>query len=110
MKPSLSIVVLLVAFAFVTEAIQVEEGDFSFPLESVIKLKELMGLDDTVKRSPRLATTSTTAVCTNPDLPTEFLSLCQTKGAASSFFRLGFLAARPDLCEICAYAACTGCL
>ncbi|KAJ8359408.1 hypothetical protein SKAU_G00159330 [Synaphobranchus kaupii] len=86
-----------------------KEGDFSFPLESVQKLKDLMGVDVTVKQSPRLAKTSTAAVCNNPDLPAEFVPLCKSKGAATSFFRLGFVAARADLCEICTFAACTGC-
>ncbi|KAG5836042.1 guanylin-like [Anguilla rostrata] len=110
MKPMLSITTLLVALALVTEAVQVEEGGFSFPLDAVKKLEELMGVDMTVKQSPRLAKTSTTAVCTNPGLPAVFLPLCKSKGAANSFFRLGFVAARADLCEICAFAACTGCL
>ncbi|KAJ8391184.1 hypothetical protein AAFF_G00096130 [Aldrovandia affinis] len=110
MKMLLSITALLVVLCLVTEAVQVKEGDFSFPLESVKKLKHLMGVDTEVKHSPRLAKTSTAAICADPDLPTEFLTLCQSKGAAMSLSRLGLLAARADLCEICAYAACTGCL
>ncbi|KAI1890560.1 hypothetical protein AGOR_G00154940 [Albula goreensis] len=110
MKTLLSITALLVAFCLASDAVQVNEGEFSFPLESVRKLADVMGVDITVKQSPRLAKISTAAVCSNPDLPAEFLPVCESKGASMSFFRLGFVAARADLCEICAFAACTGCV
>ncbi|XP_036387718.1 guanylin-like [Megalops cyprinoides] len=110
MKTVLSAAALLITLCVVTDAVQVKEGDFTFSLESVKKLKDLMGVDTAVKQSPRLAKTSAASVCTSPDLPAEFRPVCETKGAAMSFFRLGFVAARMDLCEICAFAACTGCL
>uniref|UniRef100_A0A8C9ZUL1 Guanylate cyclase activator 2B n=1 Tax=Sander lucioperca TaxID=283035 RepID=A0A8C9ZUL1_SANLU len=62
-------------------------GDRSFPLEAVKQLMELMDLDDNV--SPHLAETSIVAVCTNPVLPQVFQPVCQGKGAAIVFSKLG---------------------
>lgn len=62
-------------------------GNRSFPLEAVKQLKELMDLEDSI--NPRLAETSTAAVCAHPLLPQVFRPVCQGKGAGVVFSRLG---------------------
>ncbi|XP_016345373.1 guanylin-like [Sinocyclocheilus anshuiensis] len=105
MKTVLSVAFLLVALCLVSEAVQVQEGDFSFSLDSVKVLQQL--IDQPRTQNPRLAKTSYFSVCSNPTLPQEFKPLCMQRGATMSFSRLASVAV--DVCEICAFAACTGC-
>lgn len=64
-----------------------QEGDFSFSLDSVKVLQQLT--DQPRTQNPRLAKTSYFSVCSNPTLPQEFVPLCMQKGATMSFARLG---------------------
>ncbi|XP_051528872.1 guanylin-like [Myxocyprinus asiaticus] len=105
MKRILSIAFIVVALCLVSEAVQVQEGEFSFSLESVKVLQQLANQPQS--QNPRLAKTSYYSVCTNPTLPQEFVPLCMQKGATMSFARLASVPV--DVCEICAFAACTGC-
>ncbi|XP_018581065.1 guanylin-like [Scleropages formosus] len=109
MKTFLFFALLLTVYCLVAQAVQVKEGDFTFSLESVKKLKNLMDVRVVKDSNPRLASTSTAALCANPALPEEFKPVCQSKSAALSFYRLGSVAYNSDVCEICAFAACTGC-
>ncbi|XP_076878147.1 guanylin-like [Brachyhypopomus gauderio] len=108
MKTITSIALLFATLYVVSEAVQVHDGDYSFSAESVKVLQHLLESSTvTQKPSPRLAQTSYGAVCASPTLPQEFLTLCQQSGSAMVFSRL---ASTPmDVCEICAFAACTGC-
>uniref|UniRef100_A0AAR2LS27 Guanylate cyclase activator 2B n=1 Tax=Pygocentrus nattereri TaxID=42514 RepID=A0AAR2LS27_PYGNA len=72
------------------------EGQFSFSLDSVKKLWALMAEDIPANQYNRLAINKVTAVCESPVIPKEFEPL-------------SLLAKRSGVCEICAYAACTGC-
>uniref|UniRef100_A0A3P8TPR8 Guanylate cyclase activator 2B n=1 Tax=Amphiprion percula TaxID=161767 RepID=A0A3P8TPR8_AMPPE len=77
-------------------------GDESFPLEAVKQLKELMALNDNISPFAK------TSVCANPLLPQVFHPVCQARGAGTTVFSK--LAAVPlDICEICAFPACSGC-
>ncbi|XP_026205163.1 guanylate cyclase activator 2B-like [Anabas testudineus] len=108
MKATLAAITLLIlALNWTTEAVQVEENGLSFSLEAVKRLQELAESHSvTGQQSPRLRA-STTSVCADPLLPQEFLPICKQRTASASFARL---AAVPyDVCEICAFAACTGC-
>ncbi|KAM9444301.1 guanylin-like [Clarias gariepinus] len=108
MKTIISIALLLMAFCLVSEAVQVQDGELSFSLESVKILQHLLDSSSAPKQpNPRLLKTSYGAVCANPTLPQEFIGLCHQR---TSSLVLSRLAAVPlDVCEICAYAACTGC-
>lgn len=64
-----------------------QEGEFSFSLESVKVLQQLTAQPRT--QNPRLAKTSYYSVCASPTLPQEFVPLCMQKGATLSFARLG---------------------
>ncbi|MCI4390211.1 hypothetical protein PGIGA_G00119880 [Pangasianodon gigas] len=85
-----------------------DDGEYSYSLESVKVLQHLLDSSSVPKQqNPRLVKTSYSAVCGNPTLPQEFLGLCHQSGSALVFSRLA--AVPMDVCEICAFAACTGC-
>ncbi|XP_061893689.1 guanylin-like [Entelurus aequoreus] len=102
MKTTLATAALLVlVLGWSSEAVQVQENGLSFSLEAVKRLQEM-----SVSSNPRLRSSSS-SMCEDPMLPQELLPLCKQKGASASLARL---AAVPlDVCEICAFAACTGC-
>ncbi|XP_034544234.1 guanylin family protein [Notolabrus celidotus] len=108
MKAALAtIAVLVLALGWTSEAVQVEENGLSFSLEAVKRLQELSGGNvASEQQSPRLRA-STVSLCADPMLPQEFLPLCRQRGASASLARLA--AVPMDVCEICAFAACTGC-
>ncbi|NXG75176.1 GUC2A protein, partial [Baryphthengus martii] len=84
------------------------DGDLKFSLESVKKLKELMDVNRHI--SPRmLVPMASYSPCDEKDLPEEFQSLCKREDAPMIFQRLSLAVGEPDLCEICANAACAGC-
>ncbi|XP_036448091.1 guanylin-like [Colossoma macropomum] len=109
MKMLLPTILLILVFSLNSEAVTVREGEFSFSLESVKKLWAIMAEDIPANQYNRLAINKVMAVCKNPVIPKEFEPLCQSKHARASFSRLALLARRSGVCEICAYAACTGC-
>ncbi|XP_018581066.1 guanylin-like [Scleropages formosus] len=101
---SFSVSLLLVpCLLWSSEGVMVQDGPFSFPLESVKLLKAM--IDGT-----RLTKSSPASVCTNPGLPEELQPLCQSEEASAVFSRLIDIITPPDPCEICVNAACTGCL
>lgn len=117
-------------FTFIFSSLQ--ENGLTFSLEAVQRLQELAESGAAVGlASPRLRAGSA-SLCGDPLLPQEFLPLCRQRGASASMGRLGELrcvhvptgaasvvltealfcvsALVPmDLCEICAFVACTGC-
>ncbi|XP_042350484.1 guanylate cyclase activator 2B-like [Plectropomus leopardus] len=102
-----TIAVLVLALGWTSEAVQVKENGLSFSLEAVKRLQELTESSAaTVQRSPRLRASSV-SLCADPMLPQEFLPLCRQRGASASLTRLAMVPM--DVCEICAFAACTGC-
>ncbi|CAM4574865.1 guanylin [Lepidochelys kempii] len=107
MNTLLSAVLCLCTLAAFSDCVTVQVGKFSFSLESVKKLKDLM--DSSVTRNPQLLSARSTFLCASPDLPMEFLSLCDTTDADQIFQDLQPIASSPELCEICAFAACAGC-
>ncbi|XP_033994821.1 guanylin-like [Trematomus bernacchii] len=101
-----TIAVLVLAFSWTSEAVRVEENGLSFSLEAVMRLQELTESSGAGQQSPRLRA-STGSLCADPMLPQEFLPLCRLRGASASLSRLAMVPR--DVCEICAFAACTGC-
>lgn len=123
------------------QAVYVKDGDLTFPLESVKKLKELLlemqkgSLDETGEHKPladkpevhmnpldkielaenpreeRAAEVNVDFVkaCAHPELPKEFFLLCKKVDAPAVMERLMFAIRNPDVCEVCASAACAGC-
>ncbi|XP_074495533.1 guanylin-like [Sebastes fasciatus] len=108
MKAALAtIAVLVLALSCTSEAVQVEENGLTFSLEAVKRLQELTESSGaTGRQSPRLRA-SPVSLCADPLLPQEFLPLCKQRGASASLARLTMVPM--DVCEICAFAACTGC-
>ncbi|XP_060766123.1 guanylin-like [Neoarius graeffei] len=108
MKTIISIALLLTALFLGSEAVEVQDGEYFFSAESVKILQRLLDSSSVPRQqNPRLAKTSYGAVCSNPTLPQEFISLCRQSDSAQVFSRLA--AVPMDVCDICAFAACTGC-
>ncbi|XP_027026541.2 guanylin-like [Tachysurus fulvidraco] len=101
------VVLLILAFGLISDAVIVHEGGFSFSLESVKKLWDILANGESSKQTNLLSVFG--AVCENPLLPGEFQPLCQSKNAQVHFSRLALLSRNSDICEICGFAACTGC-
>ncbi|NXI58618.1 GUC2A protein, partial [Chloroceryle aenea] len=113
MKGFLSLTVLSVLAVHLlvhsSQAVYVQDGDLKFSLESVKKLKELMDANRHI--NPRmLVPMASYSPCIEKDLPEEFQSLCKSEDAPKVFQRLSLAVQETDLCEICANAACAGCL
>ncbi|KAM4581992.1 guanylin [Fundulus diaphanus] len=108
MKATLAAVALLVlALGLTSEAVQVEENGLSFSLEAVKMLQELSeSRAMTGQLNPRFRA-SPVSLCAEPMLPQELLPLCKQTGGSASLVRLA--AVPMDVCEICAFVACTGC-
>ncbi|KAM5246948.1 guanylin [Ctenodactylus gundi] len=103
----LSVLCLLGACAVTAGAVTVQDGDFSFPLESVKKLKDLRELPEPKIKSRRK--TVFPPVCSYPGFPEELRPACTEPNAVEILQRLEAIAQDPYTCEICAYAACAGC-
>uniref|UniRef100_A0A8B9PTT5 Guanylate cyclase activator 2B n=1 Tax=Apteryx owenii TaxID=8824 RepID=A0A8B9PTT5_APTOW len=99
-------ILALLSLVHSSQAVYVQDGDLKFSLESVKKLKELMDKDTDI--SPRMKVVR--APCEEKDLPEEFQPVCERKDAPVIFERLSMAVKEIDLCEICANAACAGCL
>nr|XP_057911072.1 guanylate cyclase activator 2B-like [Doryrhamphus excisus] len=107
MKTTLATIALLVlVLGWTSEAIQVQENGLSFSLEAVKRLQEMFESRGTVQQNPR-SRSSSSSMCEDPMLPQELLPLCKQRGASASLARLAMVPM--DVCEICAFAACTGC-
>ncbi|XP_030393633.1 guanylin [Gopherus evgoodei] len=107
MKALLAAVLCLCTLAAFSDCVTVQVGKFSFPLESVKKLKDFM--DNSVTGNPYLLNVRSASLCAISDIPKEFLDLCATPDADQIFEELKPIARSPELCEICAFAACAGC-
>ncbi|XP_048206991.1 guanylin [Perognathus longimembris pacificus] len=110
----LSALCLLGAWATLAGSVTVKDGDFSFPLESVKKLKDLGELPEPRlgsrrKLSPKLRESVTPRLCSYTDFPEALKPICKEPNAEEILGRLEAIAQDPGTCEICAYAACTGC-
>ncbi|XP_029332680.1 guanylin isoform X2 [Mus caroli] len=92
-----------------------EDGDLSFPLESVKKLKDLREVQEPRLVShkmfaPRLLQPVAPQLCSSHSaLPEALRPVCKKPNAEEILQRLEAIAQDPNTCEICAYAACTGC-
>ncbi|KAL2772751.1 guanylin precursor, partial [Daubentonia madagascariensis] len=94
--------------------VTVQDGDFSFSLESVKKLKDLRELQEPRagklrKLEPMPGDPAAPVLCSNPRFPEELKPLCEGPNAREILQRLEAIAEDPSTCEICAYAACAGC-
>ncbi|XP_042687401.1 guanylin-like [Centrocercus urophasianus] len=109
MRGLLSFTVLaLLLLVHSSQAVYVRDGDLTFSLESVKKLKELM--DENRVINPRMVVYKAGySLCEDKDLPEVFQPVCKRKDAPMIFERLYLIAGEADLCEICANAACSDC-
>ncbi|TKC43840.1 hypothetical protein EI555_020700 [Monodon monoceros] len=98
----LSALCLLGAWAALAGGVTVKDGEFSFSLESVKKLKDLQQLQE-----PRRSRNTGGSLL--PEASEELKPLCKEPNAQEILERLEAIAEDPSTCEICAYAACAGC-
>ncbi|XP_036033394.1 guanylin [Onychomys torridus] len=110
----LSLLCLLGALAVLVEGVTVQDGDLSFPLESVKQLKDLQEVPEPLlvnhkKFAPRLAVPVAPRLCSHAAFPEALKPLCKKPNAEEILKKLKAIAQDPNTCEICAYAACTGC-
>ncbi|KAB5537038.1 hypothetical protein PHYPO_G00114240 [Pangasianodon hypophthalmus] len=105
---SLTVSFFLASCFLSSQSIKVTESGFSFTLEAVKILKKLM--EDLGNENPDLTAITQMPLCINPDLPEEFLEACKQDDHGRIFANLVQIITPPDPCEICANAACTGCV
>ncbi|XP_054857005.1 guanylin [Eublepharis macularius] len=103
MNPFLTVSLCLCALAVLSDGVTVKVGDYSFPLESVKKLKELSA--EPAARSSHNAIN----LCNSPKLTEEFHSICASPKSGPLLRKLGAIAENIEICEICANIACSGC-
>ncbi|XP_016060638.1 PREDICTED: guanylin [Miniopterus natalensis] len=101
---------LLGSWAALAEGVTVQDGKFSFDLESVKKLKGLRELQEPSIWSRRqFDGPAVPTLCSSPKFPKELKPVCKEPNAHEILRRLEAIAADPNTCELCAYAACAGC-
>ncbi|XP_037354030.1 guanylin [Talpa occidentalis] len=101
---------LLGAWAALVGGVTVQDGKFSFPLESVKKLKDLQDLPaPSMENRGTFGRPMVPRLCRNPNFPIELKPICKEPNAHEILQRLEAIAENPSSCEICAYAACAGC-
>ncbi|XP_075395493.1 guanylin [Tenrec ecaudatus] len=113
----LSALCLLGACASLASGVIVQDGDFSFPLESVKKLKGLQEFPPSggghhrkaIMLAEGMAEPGVPILCSHPGFPKELRPLCKEPNAHEILQRLVAIAEDPSTCELCAYAACAGC-
>ncbi|KAM3920814.1 guanylin [Leptodactylus fuscus] len=107
-----TLVVCLLALSHVSAEVMVKVGDFTFPLETVKKLKAVLD-DKNQADSPVLSDhiISDQEICSNHALP-ELQELCNSNQPTlitETLHGLEQIADNMDACEVCAFAACSGC-
>ncbi|XP_025711488.1 guanylin [Callorhinus ursinus] len=106
----LSALCILGTWAVLAGGVTVQDGKFSFPLESVKKLKDLRELQESSTwKSRKSGGPVVPQVCSHLKFPEELKPLCKETDAREILHRLEAIAEDPRSCEICAFAACAGC-
>ncbi|XP_048417618.1 guanylin family protein [Stegostoma tigrinum] len=106
MKTLLAIFFLTCGLSGLKAKVMVQDGIYKFLLEDV---KQLWALMDADKLGNVADEKLVLTLCNDLMLPKVFQPVCNSSDALQVFDRLGNLAMKADICEICAYAACTGC-
>ncbi|XP_006087300.1 guanylin [Myotis lucifugus] len=101
---------LLGTWAALAGGVTVQDGKFSFSLESVKKLKGLRGLrEPSIDSGVQFDGPVAPDLCSSTEFPAELKPVCQEPNANEILGRLEVIAEDPSTCELCAYAACAGC-
>ncbi|KAG8569610.1 hypothetical protein GDO81_014480 [Engystomops pustulosus] len=107
-----TLVVCLLALTQISAEVTVKVGDFTFPLEVVKKLKDVVdSTRDTDNRAQSDDVASYKGICSSRAL-SELQDLCDTNQPdliAETLHELELVADNFDECEVCAFAACSGC-
>ncbi|XP_031232750.1 guanylin [Mastomys coucha] len=109
----IAVLCLLGALAVLVEGVTVQDGDLSFPLEAVKQLKDLREVQEprlvSRKKFPPRLLQPEAQLCSHSAFPEALKPVCEKPNAEEILQRLEAIAQDPNTCEICAYAACTGC-
>ncbi|XP_004477475.1 guanylin [Dasypus novemcinctus] len=109
----LAMLCLFRAWAALAGGVTVQDGDFTFDLESVKKLKGLRELEEPESENLVMGGPGTgpmaPSLCSHLKFPEELKPICGQPKAKEILRRLEAIAENPSSCEICAYAACAGC-
>ncbi|XP_072334655.1 guanylin-like [Scyliorhinus torazame] len=108
MKTLFAILFLTSCLSSLVENVMVQDGDYEFLLEEVKQLWLLMNKGH-LGSTPDADKSQVSTLCKNPELPEVFQPVCVSNDASQVFLRLKELSVKADICEICAYAACSGC-
>uniref|UniRef100_UPI00398E69A2 guanylin n=1 Tax=Pristiophorus japonicus TaxID=55135 RepID=UPI00398E69A2 len=107
MKILCAIVLLSRCLSSLAANVTIQDGDYKFLLEDVKELWVLMGKERV--NSPHILNSNSSALCNDPELPGVFQAVCASRDSHQVFLRLNEISVIADICEICAYAACSGC-
>ncbi|KAM6977936.1 guanylin-like [Aplochiton taeniatus] len=92
-----------------TNPVLVTDGKYTFTLDAVQELAQLMGGANAAgNHNPRFVRAGAMTACANLSLPADFKPVCQAQDW-TTLTRLAFVGANPYECEICTFVACTGC-
>ncbi|NP_001279269.1 guanylin-like precursor [Callorhinchus milii] len=105
MKTSIGTILLLICLSSLSQCVVVKIGEYEFPLEAVKNLTDLINQ----AKNEQFFRDNTNTVCKMPALPGIFKPICTKTDADEIFNLLGRIGVKSDVCEICAFAACTGC-
>ncbi|XP_078281223.1 guanylin-like [Rhinoraja longicauda] len=107
MKTAISLLLAISCMPSILANVIVQDGIYSFPLKDVKQFWTLMNAE--AKDKPVDSSSPLSGLCHSSELPKAFLPVCASKDTAQVFLRLAEIEQKADNCEICAYAACTGC-
>ncbi|XP_078095294.1 guanylin-like [Mustelus asterias] len=105
MKILFAVIFLTSCLSSLVENVMVQDGNYTFLFKDVKQLWVLMDMDIDIDDDKSHVST----LCKSPQLPEVFQPVCGSSDAPQVFHRLMELSVKADVCEICAYAACSGC-
>uniref|UniRef100_G1RNV1 Guanylin n=1 Tax=Nomascus leucogenys TaxID=61853 RepID=G1RNV1_NOMLE len=106
----LSALCLLGAWAALTGGVTVQVSPVSLPWPRRLPAPNLQEPQEKLRKfAPIPGEPVVPILCSNPNFPEELKPLCKEPNAQEILQRLEEIAEDPSTCEICAYAACTGC-
>nr|AFM90799.1 guanylin-like protein [Callorhinchus milii] len=105
MKTLFAITLIILCLSGLLESILIKFGDLEFTVDDAMKLKNVIGEEKEFGHKME----GILNLCKEPTLPANFKPICQKNDAPQVFSTLYDIASNPYPCDICSFAACTGC-